>query len=67
MQITVTIEDGLYNKALELADPSMNEADQLQEAMKTFVQVRVAKRLIELGGKAPGTSTPLRRRPDPAE
>lgn len=53
MQFTVTIEDDLYNKALELADPTIDKADLLQEALKTFVQVRFAKRLIALGGKAP--------------
>lgn len=67
MQITVTIEDDLYNKALELADPSIDKADLLQEALKTFVQVRVAKRLIALGGKAPQAPIPPRRRQDPAE
>jgi Arc/MetJ family transcription regulator len=37
MRTTVTIDDELYSKALELADPAMDKADLISEGMKTFV------------------------------
>ena len=53
MRTTVTIEDDLYKKALELADPSMDKADLFREAVKTFIRIRASKRLSALGGSAP--------------
>lgn len=53
MRTTVTIEDALFEKALEVADPKMDRADIFREAMKTFVRVQAAKRLAALGGAAP--------------
>lgn len=53
MRTTVTIEDTLYEKALEMADPEMDKSDLFREAMKTFVRVQAAKRLAALGGSAP--------------
>ena len=53
MRTTVTIDDALYEKALEVADPSMDKSEIFREAMKTFVRVRAAKRLAALGGSAP--------------
>lgn len=53
MRTTVTIEDSLYEKALQLADPTMDKADIFREAMKTFVRVQAAKRLAALGGTMP--------------
>lgn len=53
MRTTVTIEDALYEKALEVADPTMERADIFREAMKTFVRVQAAKRLAALGGAMP--------------
>jgi Arc/MetJ family transcription regulator len=53
MRTTVTIEDALYEKALQLADPTMDKADIFREAMKTFVRVQAAKRLAALGGTMP--------------
>lgn len=53
MRTTVTIEDELYAKALELADPKMDKADLFREAVKTFVRVRAAARLAALGSAAP--------------
>ncbi|MTV40604.1 type II toxin-antitoxin system VapB family antitoxin [Duganella radicis] len=52
MRTTVTIDDKLYQKALEVADPSMDKADLFREAVKTFVRVRAAQRLAALGGSA---------------
>lgn len=37
MRTTVTIDDALYNKALEVADPSMDKADLFREAIQMFV------------------------------
>lgn len=65
MRTTVTIDDDLYNKALEVADPSMDKADLFREAIKTFVQVRAARRLAALGGTTPDMVSPPRRRPEP--
>lgn len=53
MRTTVTIDDELYEKALEVADPAMDKADLFREAIKTFVRVQAAKRLAALGGAAP--------------
>lgn len=53
MRTTVTIDDALYERALEVADPSMDKADLFREAIKTFVRVQAAKRLASLGGSAP--------------
>lgn len=53
MRTTVTIEDALFEKALELADPKMDRADIFREAMKTFVRVQAARRLAALGGAMP--------------
>ncbi|MFP3758332.1 type II toxin-antitoxin system VapB family antitoxin, partial [Cupriavidus sp. SIMBA_020] len=53
MRTTVTLDDALYEKALEMADPGMEKADLFREAVKTFVRVQAAKRLAALGGSAP--------------
>jgi Arc/MetJ family transcription regulator len=53
MRTTVTIDDALYEQALQVADPSLDKADIFREAMKTFVRVQAAKRLAALGGSAP--------------
>ena len=49
MRTTVTIEDQLYQRALEVADPSMDKADLFREAIKAFVRTQAAKRLAALG------------------
>ena len=61
MRTTVTIDDTLYAKALELADPTMDKADLFREAVKTFVRVQAAKRLAALGGAALGMQDIPRR------
>ncbi len=53
MRTTVTIDDALYEQALEMADPDMDKADIFREAIKTFVRVQAAKRLAALGGSVP--------------
>ena len=53
MRTTVTIDDALSEKALEVADPNMDKTDIFREAIKTFVRVQAAKRLAALGGTMP--------------
>ncbi len=53
MRTTVTIDDALYQKALEMADPDMDKSEIFREAMKTFVRIQAAKRLAALGGTLP--------------
>lgn len=62
MRTTVTIDDMLYQKAMELADPGMDKADLFREAIKTFVRVQAAKRLAALGGAQPGMADIPRQR-----
>ena len=62
MRTTVTIDDELYQQALEVADPGMDKADLFREAMKVFVRVRAGNRLAALGGKAPDMTAIPRRR-----
>ena len=53
MRTTVSIDDELYQRALELADPGMDKGNLFREAMKVFVRVQAGKRLAALGDKAP--------------
>ena len=66
MRTTVTIDDALYARALEMAEPSMDKADLFREAIKTFVRVQAAKRLAALGGTAPTMADVPRRRGRPS-
>ena len=50
MRTTVTIDDDLYQRALDIADPGMDKGDLFREAMKAFVRVQADKRLAALGG-----------------
>ena len=63
MRTTVTVDDELYEKALEVADPAMDKAEIFREAIKTFVRVQTAKRLAALGGTMPEIHEIPRRRP----
>lgn len=67
MRTTVTLDDELYERALELADPDMNKADLFREAISTFIRVRAANRLAALGGAAPAMDDIPRRREHPAK
>lgn len=60
MRTTVTIDDELFDKALEMADPNMDRSEIFREVFKTFIQVQAAKRLIALGGSTPDMK-PVRR------
>ncbi|MDR2839482.1 MAG: type II toxin-antitoxin system VapB family antitoxin [Azonexus sp.] len=61
MRTTVTIDDALYEQALEVADPDMDKADLFREAIKLFVQIQCGRRLAALGGKAPEMQEVRRR------
>ena len=37
MRTTVTIDDALYEMALEMAEPNTDKSEIFREAMKTFV------------------------------
>ena len=63
VRTTVTIDDDLYQRALEVADPGTDKADLFREAMQVFVRVQSGKRLAALGGKAPQMKPVPRRRP----
>lgn len=67
MRATVTIDEDLYEKALEVADPAMDKADLFREAIKTFVRVQAAKRLAALGGTVPEMQDVPRRRTELAQ
>lgn len=62
MRVTVTIDDDLYAKALELAEPGMEPSELLREAVETFVRLNTAKRLIALGGTAEDLDSIPRRK-----
>lgn len=64
MRTTLTIDDALYERALEVADPDMDKADLFREAVKIFVRVQSAKRLAALGGSQPAMPEIPRRRDD---
>jgi len=63
MRTTVTIDDELYQRGLELADPEMDKADLFREAISVFIRVQVGKRLAALGGQAPEMKNIPRRKP----
>jgi Arc/MetJ family transcription regulator len=62
MRTTVTIDDDLYQRALEVADPGMDKADLFRTAIQVFVRVQAGKRLSALGGSAPRMRAIPRRR-----
>lgn len=64
MRTTVTIDDALYQRALDVADPAMDKSELFREAMKTFIRVQAGRRLAALGGAAPGMADIPRRKPD---
>lgn len=67
MRTTVTIDDELYEQAMEMADPTMDKADIFREAIKTFVRVQAAKRLAALGATMPEMPNIPRQRVEPAQ
>lgn len=62
MRATVTIDDSLYQRALEVADPTMDKGDLFREAVRTFIRVQAAKRLAALGAASPEMRSSARPR-----
>ncbi|CAM3480463.1 DUF2191 domain-containing protein [Bordetella sputigena] len=67
MRTTVTIDDELYEKALEMAGPSFDKADLFRVAIQTFVRLQAARRLAALGGKAPAMQDIPRHTTEPGK
>lgn len=62
MRTTISLDDVLYQRALELADPDMERNDLFREAIRLFIRVQAAKRLAALGGTQPLMKDVPRRR-----
>ncbi|MGB5102032.1 MAG: type II toxin-antitoxin system VapB family antitoxin [Steroidobacteraceae bacterium] len=62
MRTTITIDDELFRKAVEVADPGMDKAEIVREAMRVFVRIQTGKRLAALGGAVPRMQDIPRRR-----
>lgn len=69
MKITVTIDNDLYAQALEFSEPGLDKpSDIVRAALQTYVRVKAARGLAEVGGNAPSISDiPRRRREPPKE
>lgn len=67
MRTTVMIDDELFKKAMEVAEPGINKADLIREAIKTYVRVKSAARLAALGGTASEMSDIPRRTTESVE
>ena len=63
MRTTVTIDDDLYQRALDVAEPGLEKGDLFREAIRTYIRVQSAKRLAALGGRAPHMQDVPRRKP----
>jgi Arc/MetJ family transcription regulator len=65
MRTTISVDDVLYEQALEYAGPDVSGAsDLVREAIKVYVRVQAAKRLAALGGTVPDMhDIPRRREP----
>jgi len=62
MRTTVSIDDALYDRAVELLDPEIDKKEIFREAIKVFIQVQAANRLAEMGGKLKDIKAVPRRR-----
>lgn len=62
MRTTVSIDDELYEKAVQFCAPNSDKATVIREAMKVFVRVNAAKRLASLGGTNPSMEHISRRK-----
>lgn len=65
MRATVTIDDELYEQALEMAEPGMNKSELSRIAVETFVRVQAAKRLAASGTAQPHMQEVPRQRSRP--
>jgi Arc/MetJ family transcription regulator len=62
MRTTVTIDDALFQRALDLAEPGTAKGDIVRQAFEVFVRVQAGKRLAALGGQAPAMRAAPRRK-----
>jgi Arc/MetJ family transcription regulator len=62
MRTTLTIDDQLFAKAVELAEPGIEKSELIRECVKAFIQRQTARRLAALGGLAPDIDLAPRRR-----
>lgn len=66
MKVTIQLDDDLYAQALEFAEPGLDKpSDIVRAALQTYVRVKAARRLAEIGGNAPSMSDIPRRRGEP--
>jgi len=65
MLATVSIDDSLYERAVELLDPNIEKEEIFREALRVFIRVQAANRLAELGGKIKNIQSVPRRRDAP--
>lgn len=63
MRTTVTLDDALVERAIELTGISEKSA-LLRDGLKTLIRVESARRLAALGGTDPDASVAPRRRDD---
>lgn len=61
MRTTVTIDDGLLERAAELTGVT-ERAALLRQGLEALIRIESAKRLVALGGSDPQASTAPRRR-----
>jgi hypothetical protein len=61
MRTTITVDDELFDHAMELAPPGTDRSELIRMAIETFIEVEAGHRLAALGGKAPRMK-PVRRR-----
>ena len=62
MRTTITIDDELFNSAIEISDPNMNKAEVIREALKAYVHLEASRRLATLGGSDPNMQDVPRKR-----
>lgn len=62
MRTTLTIDDQLFAKAVELAEPGIEKSELLRECVKAFIQREAARRLAAMGGQEPDIELVPRRR-----
>ena len=65
MRTTLTIDDGLLERAEELTGIKERSA-LMREALQSLIEREAGRRLVKLGGTMPDLAVPARRRPNAA-
>ena len=66
MKIIIEVDDDLYAQAFEFAETGLDKpSDIVQAALQTYVRIKAARHLTEVGGNAPSMSDIPRRRGEP--